>query len=237
MNGIVGSLRLGWDALLLKESAYEEMRIAENPVVKGLILILIVGVAIALLGFVGDLLEWASTPDLGEIRDTVYYYMTRMPWWEEAAREPKFLEIFERWYNWGWDIGQAFSPSPLSALGGIIATPLRLIIYWFIYGVVAYVFARWLGGTADLSATLGVLALAVAPQVLNALTVFPHMQLGNIVAVWGVLCAYLGLKTAHKLPWARAAWATLLPFILVLAVSILAACFGSAVFAAAVKGG
>jgi hypothetical protein len=237
MNGIVGSLRLGWDALLLKESAYEEMRIAENPVVKGLILIVVVGVAIALLGFVGDLLEWASTPDLGEIRDTVYYHMTRMPWWEEAAREPKFLETFERWYNYGWDIGEALSPKPLSALGGIIVTPLRLIVYWLIYGVVAYVFARWLGGTADLSATLGVLALAVAPQALNALTVFPHMQLGNVVAVWGVLCAYLGLKTAHKLPWGRAAWVTLLPFILVLAVSILTACFGSAVFAAAVKGG
>jgi hypothetical protein len=160
-----------------------------------------------------------------------------MPWWDEVAREPGFLETFEQWYNFGWDIGQTLSPSPASALVGIIVTPLRLIIYWLIYGVVAYLFARWLGGTADLSATLGVLALAVAPQALNALNVLPYMQLGNVVAVWGVLCAYLGLKTAHKLPWARAVWATLLPFILVLAVSILAACFSSAVFAAAVKGG
>jgi len=237
MNGIVGSLRLGWDALLLKEGAYEEMRIAENPVVKGLILIVIVGLVIAVLGVVGDLLQWASTPALGEIKDTVFYYITQMPWWDEAAKEPKFLELFEQWYNFGWDIGQALNPSPVSAFVGIILAPLRLIIYWLIYGVLAYLFARWLGGTADLSATLGVLALAVAPQALNVLNVLPHMQLGNVVAVWGVLCAYVGLKTAHKLPWGRAAWATLLPFILALAVSILAACFGSAVFAAVVKGG
>ena len=42
MNGIVGSLRLGWNALLFKEDAYEKMGDAENPVVKGLILILVV---------------------------------------------------------------------------------------------------------------------------------------------------------------------------------------------------
>ena len=45
MDGIVGALRLGWDALLFKESAYEEMSAADNPVVKGLIWIIVVGVA------------------------------------------------------------------------------------------------------------------------------------------------------------------------------------------------
>ena len=67
MDGIVGSLRLGWNALLFKEDAYEEMRGADNPVVKGLILILIVGVVIALLGVVGTAIEVASTQDLGQI--------------------------------------------------------------------------------------------------------------------------------------------------------------------------
>jgi hypothetical protein len=73
--------------------------------------------------------------------------------------------------------------------------------------------------------------------VLNALTLIPFVQLGSLVSIWGLLCAYVGLKTAHKLPWQRAAWATLLPFILALGVLILASCFGTAIVAAAVRGG
>ena len=237
MDGIVGSLRLGWNALLFKEEAYEEMRTAENPVVKGLILIVVVGVAIALLGIVGDVLEWASTPDLNQIQDTVYYHLTRMPWWDLAAEDPEFTGIFDQIWNGVWQIVRSAGPSPGSAALGIITTPLGLIIRWLIYGVLAYVFARWLGGTGNFSETLAVLALAVAPQMLNALTLFPYLQLGSLISVWGILCAYVGLKNAHKLSWARAVWATLLPYILVLLVALFAACVGSAIFAILVRGG
>jgi hypothetical protein len=236
MDGIVGSLRLGWKALLLKEDAYEEMGAADNPVVKGLILIVIVGVAIALLGFVGDLLEWASTPNLSDLKDTMFYYFTQMPWWDMASKSPEFPQIFEQIWDFNWSIASALSPSPWSGLN-IIGTPLALLIRWLIYGLLAYLFARWLGGTADLSKTLGVLALAVAPQALNALSLFPFVQLGNLVSIWGILCAYVGLKTIHKLRWNRAMYATLLPFVLVIGVMILASCFGTAIFAAVVKGG
>ena len=236
MDGIVGSLKLGWNALLFKEDAYEDMRAADNPVVKGLLLIVVVGVAIAIFAFIGDVLEWATTPNLGEIKDTVYYYMTQMPWWNMAAQEPMFEQMFNQWYDMGWSIAMMTTPSVGGALANIILIPLALIIRWLIYGLVAYLLARWLGGTADLSQTLGVLALAVAPQVLTALTVIPYVQMGNIVAVWGILCAYVGLKTAHKLSWDRAMWATLLPFILVIAALFFASCLGTAIFAAAVGG-
>jgi hypothetical protein len=69
------------------------------------------------------------------------------------------------------------------------------------------------------------------------LSLFPFVQLGNLVSIWGILCAYVGLKTIHKLRWNRAMYATLLPFVLVIGVMILASCFGTAIFAAVVKGG
>jgi len=238
MDGIVGSLRLGWNALLLKDDAYEEMSAADSPVVKGLVLILAVGVAVALFAFVGDVLEWASTPNLVEIKDIVHHYLTQMPWWQPAVRgDPAFVAIFDQWYNLGWSIALTLAPSVGSAAANIIVTPLALIIRWLIYGLLAYLFARWLGGTADLSQTLGVLALAVAPQALNVLTVIPYVHLGSVVAVWGILCAYVGLKTAHKLSWQRAAWATLLPFILVVAALILASCMATGILAVATGGG
>jgi hypothetical protein len=52
-----------------------------------------------------------------------------------------------------------------------------------------------------------------------------------------VLCAYVGLKTAHDLSWDRAMWATLLPFLLAVVIAGLGACLGSVIFAVAVRGG
>jgi hypothetical protein len=240
MDGIVASLRLGWNALLLNEDAYEEMRAADNPVVKGLVLIVIVGVVIALLNLVGTGLELASMPDLGEMQETIRYYILQMPFWGEILPEaPDAMEVFDEWYTRGWD----FFPGLFGAtnLGGaaadIVLTPLGLVVRWLIYGLLAYLFARALGGAADLSDTLGVLALAVAPQALNVLGLLPYVQMGSVVSIWGILCAYVGLKTAHKLSWSRAVWATLLPFLLAVVVLIIAGCLGTAIFAALVKGG
>lgn len=237
MDGIAGTLRLGWKALFLKEEAYEEMGADATPVVKGLILILIVGVAVALCALIGDVLEWATTPNLSELKDTIFFYMTQMPWFKLAAKQPEFVQMFQQIWDTNWGIVEALSPSPVGGLLNIILLPLGLIVRWLIYGLLAYLFAIWLGGTASLSETLGVLALAVAPAALNALTIFPYVQMGNLVAIWSILCAYVGLKTVHKLRWNRAMYATVLPFLLVIGILILASCLGSAIFAAVVKGG
>jgi hypothetical protein len=238
MDGLVDSLRLGWQALLLREEAYERMRATASPVVKGLVFILVLGVAVALLGFFGDVLEWATTPDPLAIKDAIREYLPKMYWWEMAeGASPEFAQEFDFWYDRGWDIGLAMAPNLAKGVAGIILTPLGLVVRWLLYGLLAYVFARWLGGTADLSETLGVLALAAAPQALRAVTLLPYVGVDNLVAIWGVLCAYLGLKTAHKLPWHRAAWATLLPFLLALLVLFLAACLASAMLAVVVRGG
>lgn len=238
MDGIADSLRLGWDALLLKEEAYERMRVAAEPVGKGLVLIIVVGVIIALLGVIGTALEWASTPDLGEIQEVVFRYLTQMPWWQEALRaDPAFAQNFQEIWDWNWSIWPTVSGAPSTwgcAAANIIIVPLKLVIYWVLYGILAYIFARWLGGTADFSQTLGVLALAVAPQMLNVLGFLPYLTLGSLVSIWSVLCAYMGLKVAHKLTWGEAIWATLLPFILVLAGVFVVACCGSLALAAAI---
>ncbi len=240
MEGIVSSVRLGWKALFFKEDAYEEMRTAPNPVVKGLIFLILIGLVIALLNLVGTVLERASIPDLNEIKEIVRSYMPRMPWWQEVVREaPGFEREFQRWYDLGWRVFPRLfgAPNIGGAALGIITKPLQLLLWWLIYGLLAFLFARWLGGTADFSQTLGVLALAAAPQFLNILTLLPFVQVSNLVGVWSVLCAYVGLRTAHKLSWGRAVGATLLPFILAVIVVVLAGCLGSATFASLVKGG
>ena len=238
MDSLADGLQLGWDALLLREHAYERMRSLPNPVVKGLVFILVLGLAIALLGLVGDVLEWATTPNMEVIRDKVYNHLTQMDWWQQLAEDPRFVEQFNSLYDSGWSMAGWLGAMNLSSSAmNILLTPLGLVIRWLIYGLLAYVFARWLGGTGDLSATLGVTALAAAPQVLNVFTLLPYVSLGLLVPIWGILCAYVGIKTAHNLPWHRAVWATLLPFILALVVLLIASCIGTAILAAVVNGG
>jgi hypothetical protein len=238
MDSIADGLQLGWDALLLREGAYERMRALANPVVKGLVFIVVIGLVIALLGLVGDVLEWATTPDMGVIRDRVRENLMQMDWWQQLSTSPEFVEQFNTMYDLGWQMAYALgAPNLASSALGIFLTPLGLVIRWLIYGLLAYLFARWLGGTGDLSETLGVLALAAAPQALNVFTLLPYVSVGLLVPVWGILCAYVGLKTAHKLPWHRAVWATLLPFVLALVVLLLAGCLGTAILAALVNGG
>jgi hypothetical protein len=194
-------------------------------------------VIIALFGLAGTLVEVASTPDLGEIKDIVFRYIPQMPGWDQAP--PDFVEQFQTWFDRGWQFFPRLfgAPDLGGAALGIVTIPLGLVIRWIIYGLLAFVFARWLGGTGSLSETLGVLALAVAPQVLNVLTLLPFVEMGSLVSVWGILCAYFGLKVAHKLPWGRAAWATLLPFILAFALLVFLGCLGTAIFGAVVRGG
>lgn len=240
MDGVVGSLRLGWRALSFKEEAYEEMRGVANPVVKGLILIVVVGVVIALLNLIGTGLEWASTPRMSDIKVAVYRHMVRMPWYKEAlSHDSDFADIFKRGYDMGWQFFPRMfgAPDIGGAAIGIIGTPLGLIVRWLIYGLLAHLAARLLGGSGELDETLGTLALAVAPQMLNVLTILPFLEVSGLVRIWAVLCSYFALKTTHALSWGRAMWATLLPYILALVLMLLTSCLGSFVLAAAVRGG
>jgi len=199
--------------LFLRSEAYEEMREARNPFVEGLFIIVIVGVIIALAAIVGNTLEWASTPDLATIRQTVYDGLTGMDWFQQLAQEigPQFSDQFQAQWDLQWRIMNYVIPTPLSSLAGIVTTPLRLIIGWLIYGLLAHLFARLLGGQANLGQTLGSTALAVAPQLLNIAGLLPFVTVGAVVGTWVLICRYVALKQAHRLSWGRAFWATVLP--------------------------
>ena len=109
----------------------------------------------------------------------------------------------------------------------VIFNPLGLIITWLIYTVVAFLFARVLGGKGTLNQTLGCTALAVAPQMIGAVHLLPYAQTGWIGA-WVLVCSYLGLKVSGRLtPW-RAFWATILPFVLLALIVLLLGCIAIA---------
>ena len=135
-------------ALFLDSEAYAELRDDDNPFIEGLFLLVIIGVLTALLAMIGQLLAWASTPNLAAIKDVVFRNLQQMPWWSMSSGAPGFAEEFRRWYDLGWQVIPAMSgaPNPAGAAVNILLWPLSMLVSWLIYGVLAHLFARMLGG-------------------------------------------------------------------------------------------
>lgn len=224
MNALGEYLNLGLGALFLNEETYAKMRDDSQRLAKGLVFILIVGAVAAGLAVIGQVLEWSTSPDLSGIKNIVLDEMQKTVWFRAMARDPQAMQSFQQFYDLGWQTAQSTGGANIvGSIANIIINPFALAIRWLIYGVIAFVFARLLGGKGDLTQTLGCTALAAAPEMLQALRLFPYVQLAGLTT-WGLLCTYVGIKTSNQLtPW-RAFWATLLPIVLLIVLAILFGC-------------
>jgi hypothetical protein len=219
MQTITKPFGLLWDALFLQHEAYARMRDDDNPFVEGLFVLVVLGVALGLVGIVGTTLEWASSPNLSAIRDAVLANLQTMSWWQFMEQDPASQAMWFQIWNGIWDALQTTAPSPATALLGVIAVPLGLIMAWLVYGLLAYLFARLLGGVGTLNQTLGTTALAAAPQLLNVLTVLPFVVMFSL-GTWTLLCNYMALRTVHGLSWQRSVAAALLPSVALVLLAI-----------------
>jgi hypothetical protein len=240
MQTISQSFGLLWDALFLEDRAYAAMSENKSPVTKGLVILIILGLALAVAGFIGTTLEWASSPSLDAIRETVYELNQQAPWRQFLEADPQSMQMFEQIWEQVWQFVGFMVPTPASSLAGFIFRPFGLIISWLIFGVLVHLFARILGGTARLGQTLGATSLAAAPQLLGLLTALPFVVVAGI-GTWTLLCRYMAIRVTHELSWARAMWSVLLTLLVLwLLLIILAAAGGviaSSIMAATFGGG
>ena len=216
METLRRTFRLAWDALLLRDHAFEAMRDAPNAFVRGVSFILVIAIVVSLLGVVGSVLMWLTSPDVGQIQTVVWQHVSTMPWVEQVppGQRAQALETARRIYDLIWLGIRAFAPSVPNALVGVILNPLALVIGWLIYGFLAFLVARILGGQGGLGPTYGATALAAAPRLLGVVHVVPYVQTAGL-GVWALVCNYQALKITHRLsPW-RAFWATVLPLVLI----------------------
>ena len=232
-------IRLAWEALFLSEAPYAEMRDSSNTVPRGLAIIVMVGVAVALVGLVGTTLEWATTPNMRDVQQVVLEGIQQMDWYKELESNPEFRLQFPQQFDMGWRIFPALfgAPNVGRAALQIVLLPLRLAVVWLLYGIVVHLFARMLGGQGALGQTLGCTALAVVPQLLNLASFFPYVIVGGVVGTWALLCRYVALKTCHRFRWSRALAATLLPYVALAIVVSFFACLGGALGALIFGGG
>ena len=207
--------RLAAKAILLRDAPYEEMRDAERSFLRGLLLILVISLSVALVAIVGEALQWATSPNPDDIQQVVWEGMTEMPWYAELERigETEILEAIKQQYDTVWQIIKFFAPTPWGGVPGLIIKPLGALVVWLVYGLLAYLFAKLLGGDGTLGQTYGCLALAISPQLVNLLDIFPYVNTQGVAAIWAWVCGFIALKTAHRISGGRAFWAAVLPVI------------------------
>jgi hypothetical protein len=232
-------IRLVWEALFLAESPYGEMREHPNSTLRGLVIVVLIGLTVSLLGLVGTALEWATTPDMRAVQGIVLEELQEMPWYQQLEHDPQFRQEFQRWYDVGWRFSPWLfgAPNLASASSMVIILPLRLVFLWLLYGLAAYLIARLLGGQCGLGQTLGCTALAVAPQALNIASFVPYVVVGGVVGTWTLVCRYVALKACHRLSWRRTLATTLLPYVVFALVASLFGCLAGMVLGLIFGGG
>lgn len=238
MEDTSSTFRQALDALLLRDSAYRSMRDSPSPFVRGLVLVVSVGLVVAIFGIVGAALFQYTSPDLGAIQETVLQELQAMPWMEQIppSERQEFMDVFRQQYNLGWQIARIFVPSITNALINVVLNPIALIVGWLVYGLLAFLSARVLGGRGRLDQTYGTTALAVAPRMLGVVQIMPYVQTAGL-GVWALVCNYLALKNTHELsPW-RSFWATVIPFVLLFLFVVGLSILGVSIAAFAFQGG
>lgn len=235
------SLGLALRALFLDADAYEELRDDDNPFVEGLFLVVLIALGTALLNLIGQLLHWASIPSMAAIEAVVLRGLQQQDWWPSVANNPAAIRSFTDAWNLGWRVIPALlgAPDPVRAALNIVIWPFTGVVSWAVYGVLAFLFGRLLGGRGTLNQVLGTSALSLTPWLFHFLLFIPFVVIGGAVMLWQLILRYRAVQTAHLLSWGRALAATLLPYLVYLLLWVLAAIFFTPLMAAltAVLGG
>lgn len=186
----------------------------DNPWVEGLFFTAVVGFLIGLAKLVGGLLLTAALPPSAALLEALVQMLRQIQPVDLPAGDLVALETGVRAW-WPVITGLANVGTGWAALLWLIVTPSLFIFQWLLYGLLAHMTARLLGGQGSVGQSLGVTALAVAPRILSLLTVVPFVAVMPLLFhVWGVLIAYRGLEVAHELEPRRAMIAALVPWLI-----------------------
>ncbi len=234
MQLISDSFGMLWEALFLRPEPYAAIRDQKKPATKGLVILLLLGLALALAAFIGTLFAWFSSPDLSAIKETVLGNLQQMNWWVFVDQNPQARATWLQMWDGLWAAMGFLSPSPASGLVGFLVTPLSLIFSWFAFGAAAHLIARLFGGQGQFSQLLGTTALAAAPQLLRIFAAVPFVTIFG-VGIWVMLARYMAIRVTHDLSWGRTLWVILLAMLAIFLLKVLLVSAGALTFAAGIS--
>ncbi|WP_322821127.1 Yip1 family protein [Chloroflexus sp.] len=231
MESLAHFVRLSTAGLLLDVNTFRAQR--DNPYAlrEGFLVVIVVGVIVGIATLIGNILSRIATPDPTAVLAVLQRYFERIPLFsglQEVNPDFSFDPIFDL-------LTGVFSTLQWSSLIGAIATPLVYVLGWLIYGTVAHLAARSLGGDGTFAQTLGCTALASGANLLAAVQIIPFATVAGTTLL-GLIGCYLGLRAAHNLPAWRAFWATLIGPILLILILLVVSCGVLAILIASAQG-
>lgn len=218
-------IRLGFRGFLLDQEVYRQQRESSNRFKEGFILVLLIGVLVGLATMIGQIGEILTSPDFEHIISTLYDGLTTMPWYINLTRTmPNFAAEFKQNFD---NVVAVFrfleGGGIVGAISNLITIPLSFVLTWIIYGIVAHIVARMVGGTGSLTQTLGCTALAAGANVLSLIKVVPYAEVSGVLLMT-LLANYLALRIAHELTPRRAFWATVAAPVLLVVLAGIGGC-------------
>ncbi len=199
-------------AFFLQADTYTDMRDDPRRLSRGLVFVLAFGVLVGAALAWNQFVRWSFSPNLDLLKTTILTHLTQMPWYTQAETNSQFASRFTQFYDLAWNAIKVVAPSPVG-LVNLLLQPLGLLIGWVVYGVLAHLFAKLLGGQGSLGQTLGCTALAASAHLLNLIQFVPYAAVAG-VGTWALVCNFTALRAAHRFSGWRALVAALAPLVL-----------------------
>lgn len=222
-------------ALLLEDSAYVEMRDAEDGFRRGLLFLvvisLVVGLIISLVSFI-NAVQTTPAQAMAQFQQAMEQALQQMRAFGAFGGDEAFWQAFTENWEAGLALGaritqvvEETTPAPkpvvdlFHALGQWASYPFGWISTWMLYGLLTLVFAKLLGGTASIQEMLAATSLVALPHLLDAFRFIPFVGfLISIIAfLWGVAIYVKGTAVANRLDVGRALLAVAAPILVLLA--------------------
>lgn len=217
MQSVLEFVRLGLGGLFLEQQVYQQQRESPESLRRGFILVATIGVLVGLATLIGQVGEALVTPASDVMMRTIYEGLTAMPWYQDLLEmQPGFADEFREQFDRIAQIIRLFQGG--GVIGGLVSfvlSPLLYLLGWLIFGLLAHVIARALGGSGTLAQTLGCTALAAGVSLLNLVQIVPFAQVAG-VGLLSLVANYVAIREAHELAPGPAFWATILGPLLLL---------------------
>lgn len=232
MNQLIQTMS---SALLLDDSAFVQMRDAEDSFARGLktlvVISLIVGLVVSLVSFAGAV-RTSPVQEMEQFQQGMEQMLGQMRAFGAFGGDEEFWRIFMENWQAGLLMGRdivdvvvATTPAPTTvvnlfqALGKWVSYPFGWISTWMLYGLLTLLFARLLGGTATIREMLATTSLVAVPHLLDAISFIPFIGflVGTVAFVWGLAVYVKSTAVANRFGLGRGLLAVAAPFIVLFA--------------------
>jgi hypothetical protein len=231
-------LEFAWDVLLFRDEAYAQHVARADVLKRGVALLVLVTLLAGLIPFFVNVINDLRLASVEARRQEAEVGIQEFVKSLDAVRPyldlpPGFEKQMIAYNKAGMGIGFGIEDLPtrlpkpvgrvLRDLGAFLSLPFSRLAGWMGYALWVLLVAKLLGGRATVSQMLGATALYAVPHILDFLGFVSCLgpMIGLVATVWGIAIYVKALTVASDFSIGRAITATIVPALIIAALSLL----------------